>query len=534
MVKFLFNKISQFYIRMRYQNQEIHSQNINNELNRDISLNNIRRTRYFLPFALFFFVSQIVNDFIFPDIWSSEQLYFFRINDIIAFILTLILLLFIFLGKNDDSIKAKRRNDVLVHIYILLILIYSASISSGEQYEFHHTPTFTITSLIVAILYFVPGNIMLIYLLIGLLVLTVNPYRIFVDNSVVGVYNSVSFIVAPIALIISRMLMFSKKESFLDKYYLAQAKDDLEHQVLERTQELHDANANLQNRIMVQLEYEKILEKAKLKAEESDRLKSAFLANLSHEIRTPMNAIVGFTELLIRSVPENERASKYSNILRGRSLDLLKIMDDIIVISKIESDQLEIFPEKVNVSEVFDTILTHAKQKLISEKKDNIELVCNYDLDEEPPILTDKLKFEQVLENLLDNAIKFTTNGKIELGCKLNNNGELQFYVSDTGIGISSDTAPIVFDKFRQIEQGLNRKYDGMGLGLSICKAFVEKQGGRIWLNSLEGKGTTVSFVLNQADSCNDITEANGNSEEEYDLSGSIRINDEDFKEKPG
>jgi PAS domain S-box-containing protein len=232
---------------------------------------------------------------------------------------------------------------------------------------------------------------------------------------------------------------------------------------------------------------------AKLKAEESDRLKTAFLHNISHEIRTPLNAIIGFSSILTKpSLAPNKRLY-YSDIITKSSNQLLSIISNIISISSIEAGQEKLNLKNVNVNTICKLI--YEQFSLIANKK-NITLKYNTPLpDSEAFILLDETKFFQILSNLLDNAFKFIKQGHVHFGYKLKN-GSLEFFVEDTGIGIDLDMQEIIFLRFRQVETSDSRNYGGSGLGLSISKGYVELHGGKIWLTSKLGKGTVFYFIV--------------------------------------
>ncbi|MBN1119137.1 MAG: PAS domain S-box protein [Bacteroidales bacterium] len=236
---------------------------------------------------------------------------------------------------------------------------------------------------------------------------------------------------------------------------------------------------------------------AKAKAEESDRLKTAFLQNMSHEIRTPMNAIMGFSELLVRNYNDKPKLEKFSNIINQRCNDLLVIIEDILDIAKIESGQLSVTIENCNLNALFAELqLFFTEQQLKLQKQHiilNLKAYCN---PNGSIILTDKVKLKQIFINLIGNAFKFTNSGMIEGGCQFDDNNNLIFYVSDTGIGIPSEKQQFIFDRFAQVEQTTNRQYGGTGLGLSIVKGLVELLGGRIWLESEVGRGSTFYFTI--------------------------------------
>ena len=237
--------------------------------------------------------------------------------------------------------------------------------------------------------------------------------------------------------------------------------------------------------------------KAKEKAEESDRLKSAFLQNMSHEIRTPMNAIMGFSDLLSEQYNNKNNLEKFSKIISQRCNDLLDIINDILDISKIESGQLSVNNEECNLDELFAEISSFFTEYQNRTGKQQINFsmkaLCE---PSENVIITDKVKLKQIFINLISNAIKFTNNGKIEGGCKLDANSKLLFYVSETGIGIPPDKHDAIFERFAQLTHDKKHIYGGTGLGLSIVKGLVNLLGGKIWLESELEKGTTFYFSL--------------------------------------
>ena len=226
---------------------------------------------------------------------------------------------------------------------------------------------------------------------------------------------------------------------------------------------------------------------AKNKAEESDRLKSAFLANMSHEIRTPMNGILGFTELLKEPMLSGEKQQEYIKLIQKSGDRMLNIINDIINISRIESDQVKITISDTDIKEQLEYIYNFFKPE--AEHK-QLHLSFRHSLPgDEFIIKTDKEKIYAVLTNLVKNALKFTQSGSIELGC--DKKGEfLEFYVRDTGQGIRKDQQEIIFERFRQGSELLNRSYEGAGLGLAISKAFVKMLGGEIWLESNSDLGS--------------------------------------------
>ena len=236
--------------------------------------------------------------------------------------------------------------------------------------------------------------------------------------------------------------------------------------------------------------------KAKEHAEESDRLKSAFLANMSHEIRTPMNGILGFAELLKEPDLTGEEQSNYIKIIEKSGARMLNIINDIIDISKIESGLMEVNIKDTNVNEQIEFIYTFFKPEVEAK---GMQLSFKNSLPTKEAIIkTDREKIYAILTNLVKNAIKFSNIGAIELGYdfKVNSEPFLEFFVKDTGIGIPKDRQQAIFHRFVQADVGDKRAYQGAGLGLSISEAYVEMLGGKIWVESEQGKGSKFYFSI--------------------------------------
>ncbi len=238
------------------------------------------------------------------------------------------------------------------------------------------------------------------------------------------------------------------------------------------------------------------LQRAKLNAEESDRLKSAFLANMSHEIRTPMNAIIGFASLLDKGEINPDKQKQFAQIIRKRSSDLLKIIDDILDISKIEANQIVLQPQKGSIKALLNDIFEYSFSKTELNPKPEVRLGLVNQIGDIDEIVTDFGRIKQVLFNLIENALKFTKQGEIEIGCKRNDENSILFYVRDTGSGIPSDNITKIFERFHQAHNTKDPSFGGTGLGLAISKGFVELLGGKIWVESELGVGTTFSFTI--------------------------------------
>ena len=217
------------------------------------------------------------------------------------------------------------------------------------------------------------------------------------------------------------------------------------------------------------------------KAEESDRLKSAFLANMSHEIRTPMNGILGFAELLREPDLSEDDQKEFLSVIEKNMERMLDIISDIVEVSKIESGQINISIEEMDVNQQMENIFTSFEPQF-QEKGLQFSIKSTFP-SIQATIKTDRNKFAAILSYLLKNAIKFTPSGSIEMGVEKKDHC-LEFFVKDTGIGLTDEQKKFIFKRFRQASESYNKKYEGAGLGLSIAKAYVERLGGKIWVES--------------------------------------------------
>src|SRR3989339_59298 len=232
---------------------------------------------------------------------------------------------------------------------------------------------------------------------------------------------------------------------------------------------------------------------AKEKAEESDRLKSAFLANISHEIRTPMNGIMGFAELLREPDLSPEQIQEYIQVIEKSGQRMLCLINDITDIARIEAGQMKLIIHESNINEIVKEIY---KFFLPEAERKGLDISVFTTLSAEEAVFkTDREKLFAILSNLVKNSLKFTFKGSIEIG--YHKKGEfLEFFVKDTGIGISPEKQKIIFERFIQADMSNTRSSEGTGLGLSISKAYVEMLGGKIWLESEEDKGSIFYFTI--------------------------------------
>ena len=249
---------------------------------------------------------------------------------------------------------------------------------------------------------------------------------------------------------------------------------------------------------------EQDLKEALRKAEESDRLKSAFLSTMSHELRTPLNAILGFSELINENLQKNEIID-FVQLINKSGQQLFGIIEDILDVTDMESGKSRITKEEFPVDSVLQELYPEIESILEKEKKQHIEIKYF-----PPPgsnrirVTTNKSKFIKIFFHILSNAFKFTEKGTVEYGFKTEQDNII-FYVKDTGIGISEDEQKVVFEKFRQVDDSNTRVYGGIGLGLALVKKLIELLDGRIWLDSEPGKGSVFYFSLPYGKSVEEI-----------------------------
>jgi signal transduction histidine kinase len=287
-------------------------------------------------------------------------------------------------------------------------------------------------------------------------------------------------------------------------------KEVLEEKVSARTLELEQKNHLLnqkQKQISEQnqelVKYRSYLEQlvdertkelliAKNKAEESDRLKTAFLNNISHEFRTPLNAVCGFSKLMAEPKFDQNQLNEFVQIINNNSDTLLQMMDEIIEISQIESNQDLITDTPFNLPKL---MLELEKQYQMNNTKNiTISYIPNKEIAE-IELIYNKVRFRQVIANLLSNAYKFTEQGQISFGFEKFNN-QLRFFVADTGIGIDESQLERIFEPFYKIESNNDKLYGGTGIGLTLCRKIVSQMGGTIWVDSVLNQGTVCYFTL--------------------------------------
>jgi len=253
----------------------------------------------------------------------------------------------------------------------------------------------------------------------------------------------------------------------------------------------------IQRDITERKQAEQELIEAKERAEESDKLKTAFLNNISHEIRTPFNGILGFLSIIQDNDLTRSERDEYIDLTNKSAYRLINTINDIVEISQIQSGQMKMTASETNIKSLIDELFDHF---VTDAESHGLEFTINNDLpDSLDCIFTDRIKLKTVLSILIGNAIKFTKEGSIEFGCDLVETSHalsLRFFVKDTGIGISEDKLQVIFERFMQVDVSNTRQFEGSGLGLSISTAYVKMLGGKIWVESEAGKGSVFYFTI--------------------------------------
>lgn len=457
---------------------------------------NYNRLKIVGYFAIVFSALQLLSDIFLGDFWDTYQINILMKLDTYLFLISLILLLVTYFRPVSDYTEIRSWHIAFVHIYIIMILLWASLVSIIEYSSSGSPTTYLISVFLVATIFFVKDIPMLIYYVSSLFLIYAGLYLS--DFSTENIFTShiPLFVLIVVAWIVSRVIFRTRFQSYSATKELERSKNNLNMLVKARTVELSDTNDKLINEIQERKRYEKKLEQERKKAEEADKLKTMFLANMSHEIRTPLNGIIGFGDLLRTQNLTSAKRDRYLDIIGNNSEQLLKIIDDIIDISMIESNQMKINSLKFNLGKIFPEALEFFRNYLQTNNKVQLKLINDGLISSADDIIfSDPSRIQQVLYNLISNAVKFTQHGYIRFGGKIDE-GYALIYVEDTGIGINAEKCDTIFERFRQGEETVTRSYGGTGLGLSISKGLIELLGGMIWVDLSYTAGSRFCFSL--------------------------------------
>jgi signal transduction histidine kinase len=309
---------------------------------------------------------------------------------------------------------------------------------------------------------------------------------------IIGLFISILIIFILIRLFrikvkINHILRLKNKENYSQRLFISRQNKILHSQA----KELYEHKEHLEE-IVKQRTAELTI--AKERAEESDKLKTAFLNNISHEFRTPMNAIICFSNLLANPDQPKDELEKYSEFVNEGCYQLLNIVNDTVELSKIHSKQAVIIKSRINILDFIAKIIADSHKSIVEK---NIEIIVELNFGKDQThFQIDANKFKLIFNHVLNNAIKFTHKGYIKISGLLLEDNQMQIQIEDTGIGIPNDLHEIIFEPYRQVEINTTKLFGGSGIGLSISKAYIELMGGKVWLESELGKGTTVFFTI--------------------------------------
>lgn len=304
------------------------------------------------------------------------------------------------------------------------------------------------------------------------------------------VMNYISIIHDQLAIGLTNAKSFEQLENFVNELKKLNEEYQKQNQhIIEQNNQLKELHSELKEKAGE-------LEKQRAKAVELTRVKSDFLASMSHELRTPLISILGLTELLIKDTLVTPRTKDRLNIVHRNGEKLLGLINNILEFSKFESGKIEIKKESFLLSDLLKEFNPNIKH--LTSKK-NLKFILDIQNSTNALISSDKGKLEQILLNLLVNAVKFTENGSVKLSVNISDEKDIEFIVTDTGIGISEEQQKIIFGEFMQVDSSTARKYGGAGLGLAICKKYIELLGGVLQLKSEIGKGSSFSFTLSDS-----------------------------------
>jgi signal transduction histidine kinase len=468
----------------------------NAEFIEDVNFINFNRLRIWGYALIILVLTQLYSDLFLGQFWTTGQLDYFMILDLILAFITACVVFITHFRPPKTKEEIKKFHIIFTQVYILLHLSWGAAISIVESSTAKGVPTYQLCVLFAASLFITRSIILLIFLIISLTTLLTGLYFTGLSINVMFTQYSNTIVLIAFAWVLSRLLYSTRKNTFHATKELEIARNGLDNTIKLRTAELIETNEKLVSEIRERKRYEKILEYEKKRAQEADRLKSVFLANMSHEIRTPLNGILGFSDLLQIKDLSNEKRARYHEIISSNSHQLLKIIDDIMDISMIESNQLKIKKTDFHLSELFPDTIEFFKNYMKIQKKEHLQLIMEgFPEGTNDYINSDSTRIQQVLYSLISNSIKFTDKGYVKVAGK-NEKNFILVYVEDSGIGIQPQIGRVIFKAFRQGEETISRSYGGTGLGLSISKGIIALLDGMIWIDFSYKNGALFCFSI--------------------------------------
>ena len=469
---------------------------LNNEYRQHLTQINSLRVLILTTFGILYTAFITIIDYI-PNFSTTDKtiLNVYKVLDPLFFIFILTVNILLRIARSHNNILLLKN---LILIYFIVTIINYSMVSSLEQYDVHNHPSFIMAFSILALLIYISPTVHLIMFIAGFAILFFFHQLFDIKESLHNVMYTITIFIGPISFIIAKINYNTTLRIFVKDDKRKKLANSLEIQVRQRTVELQEANEKLMAQIEMQKEYEASLKEAKEKAEQSDRLKSSFLSNLSHEIRTPLNSVIGFSSLMNKPGLEAEKTKRYTSLINSCGKELVFIIDQLVEISRIESGEIELNKSFFYVNDLLSEMQERTLERLRDLHKEHVQFsVKNPSNKLNIRIYSDIIKIKLILHNLLENSIKFTESGMIQLGFSNEIQNCYIFSVSDTGIGISEENKEKLFEQFVQGETGFTRRYGGLGLGLSISKAYAQFLDGTIRFNSEKGKGSIFYLSIN-------------------------------------
>jgi signal transduction histidine kinase len=470
-----------------------------------INLVRLKSTLYILGGFIVFI---LILDLIIGDFWDNETLKRFIIMDLILLSYTIAVIALLYTKYPVIKGKISKAHHTILNTSLIFIICWVSFISTIEINHSNGLPSFVLGCFGISTFFLLSGGFFTLVLTSGFVSLLIGFSLIGLNlKEIISGYFSTIFLVA-VAFIISRILYRNYINTFTATHELSKTNEHLDELVKKRMQDLSEINIKLEFEIKERINYENRLMKEKQKAEEADRLKSAFLANMSHEIRTPLNGIVGFSDLLGRDNLPNDKKDRYITVIKTNSNQLIQLIDDIIDISMIESNQLKFSYGVIYIHNIYKKTKDFYKNNPKAIEAKNVQFMPEIrNIDETLTFFSDENRIQQVINNLIGNAYKFTKQGYIKFSM-YREETDLLISVEDSGIGISKEKALVIFERFRQAEETPNKQYGGTGLGLSISKGIIQHLKGEIWLDTSYTNGSRFCLSLPIIENPNSKNEA--------------------------